>query len=223
MTTTNFRFYMKRLSIILLALVFLYSCNDNQSKDQQNEAQYDPAEISEFEFKTIGDVQENNTKIVNQIKVFAKGQTTSYQELIGFQAEVQANEEVSVEDLNFDGIPDIRLMQFLPTDESIAYFYWLYDTQSQQFVRNENLEQQVFSPSVDIENEQLVSQWRKKDGTFGADFYEFPSPNTISLVKQEINVPYQESMYMKTVKEMKDGVMQIVSENAYEPNTRLPM
>ncbi len=214
---------MKKLSLILLALVFLYSCSSNdQANNQQNEAQHDPVEISEFEFKTIGEVQENNTKIVNRIEVFTKGQTAVFQALEDFEAEVQANEQVSVEDLNFDGVPDIRIMQFLPTDESITYFYWLYDKQEGKFIRNESLEKQVFSPSVDLETKQLVSQWRKKDGTFGADFFEFPSPNRISLVKQESNAPYQESMYMKTIKEMKDGVMQVVSENAYTPDMRLP-
>lgn len=214
---------MKKLSLILLALVFLYSCtNNDQANHQQNETQHDPVEISEFEFKTIGEVQENNTKIVNRIEVFTKGQTAVFQALEGFEAEVQANEEVSVEDLNFDGVPDIRIMQFLPTDESITYFYWLYDKQEGKFIRNESLEKQVFSPSVDLETKQLVSQWRKKDGTFGADFFEFPSPNRISLVKQESNAPYQESMYIRTIKEMKDGVMQVVSENAYTPDMRLP-
>lgn len=214
---------MKKLSLILLALVFLYSCSDNdQVSHQQNETQHDPVEISEFEFKTIGEVQDNNTKIVNRIEVFTKGQTTVFQALEGFKAEVQANEQVSVEDLNFDGVPDIRIMQFAPTDASITYFYWLYDKQQGKFIRNESLEQQVFSPSVDLENKQLISQWRKNDGTFGADFYEFPSPNRISLIKQESNTPYQDSMYMKTIKEVKDGVMQVVSENPYTPDMRLP-
>ena len=93
----------------------------------------------------IGEDKEENVQLVNGIQVIKKGQTAIHQTLEGFEAEVGKNEQVTIEDLNFDGQPDIRLMQFLPTDESIAYFYWLYDTANDRYVRSTSLEEHIFS------------------------------------------------------------------------------
>ena len=212
---------MKQVTILLLGIVLMSSCT-NQSNKEQNEASFDTVEISEFDFKTIGELQENNTKQVNQIQVSAKGQDGIYQTLDGFVADVQANEEVIIEDLNFDGIPDIRLMQFAPIEESITFFYWLYDSGQGQFIRSTQLEEQILSPTVDLENKQLVSQWRKKDGSYGADYFEFISALGIKLVKKESNTPHEKTKYLKKVEVLNNDVLTVISEDVFEPETRLP-
>jgi hypothetical protein len=210
---------MKQLMILFASIVLIWSCSNS---DKQTEPAFDTAPSGDYDFKTIGELQENNTKLVSQIQVVVKGKNTVYQTLEGFVADVQANEEVIVEDLNFDGIPDIRLMQFAPIEESITFFYWLYDKGQGKFVRNTALEQQVLSPAVDLENKQLVSQWRQKDGSYGADYFEFSSSSKIKLVKKESNIPYQGTMYLKKIEVLKNNTLQVVSENVFTPATRLP-
>ena len=212
---------MKQLIILLSGIVLMSSCT-NQSDKEQNEASFDTAEVSDFKFETIGELQENNTKLVNEIKVSAKGQNGVYQTLDGFVADVQANEEVIVEDLNFDGIPDIRLMQFAPIEESVTFFYWLYDKGQGKFVRNTALEEQVLSPAVDLESKQLISQWRKKDGSYGSDYFEFTNDQNVKMVKRESNIPHEEVKYLKRIEELNNNVLTVVSESVFEPETRLP-
>lgn len=212
---------MKKVLMMLSVVIFAYSCTQSDKK-QDNQAAFDEAAQSNFDFKLVGIEKEENTKLVSKIEIAKKGTSNVYQVLEGFEADVQVNEDVILEDLNFDGVPDIRLMQYLPTDESIAYFYWLYDTAQEKYVRNQKLETQVFSPSVDLENQLLVSQWRKIDGSFGADFYSFTSASEAKLIKQEINTPYQDSLYKKVVTESKSNVLKTVSENIYKPNNQLP-
>ena len=212
---------MKQVIILLLGIVLMSSCT-NQSNEEQNELAFDTIQVSEFEFKTIGELQENNTKLVNQIKVSTKGKSGTYQTLDGFVADVQANEEVIVEDLNFDGIPDIRLMQFAPIEESITFFYWIYDVGQGKFIRNSTLEEQVLSPAVDLENKQLISQWRKKDGSYGADYFEFTSDSNVKLVKKESNIPYESTKYLKKMEVLENNTLIVISEDIFEPETRLP-
>lgn len=212
---------MKQLIILLSAIVLVSSCT-SQSDEKQNEAAFDTSQVSDFNFETIGELQENNTKLVNQIKVSPKGKNGVFQTLDGFVADVQANEEVIIEDLNFDGIPDIRLMQFAPIEESITFFYWLYDANQGKFIRNTELEEQVLSPAVDLENQQLISQWRKKDGSYGADYFEFSDTHKIKLVKKESNVPHESTKYLKRIEELNNGVFVVIAENVFEPQTRLP-
>lgn len=206
---------------LALGLLLLISCSNN-SKEKQTGAAYDMNIAPDFEFKMVGEEQEDNTKIVTKIEVLKKGQNAVVQVLDGFQAEVGKNEMPSYEDLNFDTFKDLRLMQFLPTDESIAYFYWLYDFEKGKFIRNTQLEEKVFSPSVNQENRQLTSQWRKKDGTFGSDTFEFTSEFDFQMVQQEKYIPYQDSLYKQYITVYNNGT-ETTKESIYKPEVRIPL
>ena len=214
---------MKTISIALLTLFILVSCskNDKEKETKQQQPQFDLSIVS-YEFETIGQEKEDNIRLVTQIKVTNKSTESLYQTLEGFQAEVQKNEKVIVEDLNFDGHSDIRLMQYLPTDESIAYFYWIYDNTNQRFVRSQRLEEKVFSPVVDEESKFLISQWREHDGSWGADFYKFTETFDFVLVKQEINTPIEDDMIKQTIKNLENGVVRTTKDSTYQMEAYLP-
>lgn len=206
----------------LLCFFSIIACNQNSSENQNKAPAYDLANAVQFNFKTIGEEGENNTKVVSRIEIQKVNSKSSFQVLEGFEAKVQKNEEVIVEDLNFDGFMDIRLMQYLPIDESIAYFYWLYDDRNKRFVRIETLEKNIFSPTLDTEEELIISQWRKNDGSWGADFYQFTEAFDIKLVKQEINTPQDDEMFQMILKENQGGVMTIVKDSTFRPSNLLP-
>ena len=207
---------------LLLCVFLIIACNQNSSENQNKTPAYDLANTVQFDFKTVGEKGENNTKVVSKIEVSKVNSSTSFQILEGFEAKVQKNEEVIIEDLNFDGFADIRLMQYLPTDESIAYFYWLYDDTNNRFVRSEKLEKNIFSPVLDIEEEFLISQWRKNDGSWGSDFYQFTEILDIELVKQEVNTPQKDEMFQLVLKENQNGEMVVVKDSIFKPANYLP-
>jgi len=207
--------------VLFIGLLLSIACSDN-SKEKQNEAAYDLNATPDLEFRMIGDLQENNTKIVTKIEVVKKGQNAVIQILDGFKAIVAKNEEATYEDLNFDTFKDLRLMQFLPTDESIAYFYWLYDAENDKFIRNTALENTVFSPNADNDNKRLVSQWRKNDGTFGSDAYAFTTAFDFKLVQQEKFIPFQDSLYKQYITVIENGVS-TTKESIYKPEIIPPL
>src|SRR5215211_5221367 len=53
-----------------------------------------------------------------------------------------------VEDVNFDGYNDIRLLQFLPAAPNLPYYYWLYNPAKQNFQPQKDLEE-ITSPTFD--------------------------------------------------------------------------
>ena len=201
-----------------LCLLCIVACSDNTTEKQKVPA-YDLETTAAFDFKMIGEDKEENVQLVNSIQVIKKGQTAIHQTLKGFEAEVGKNEQVTIEDLNFDGQPDIRLMQFLPTDESIAYFYWLYDSSKDRYVRSSSLEEHVFSPDLDDENELIISQWRKKDGTFGSDYFKYVDAIAVKLTKQEENIPFQDTLYKKIIREFDGSILTSTKESTYKPES----
>ena len=109
------------------------------------------------------------------IRTWQLGQAETLQNLDGFVAYPVLDDgwdAFIIEDLNFDGYRDLRLMADRPAGPNIPYLYWLFDPQQSQFERNEALEQ-VTAPEVDEANQQLISNWRSGAATFGTDTWQW--------------------------------------------------
>lgn len=61
-----------------------------------------------------------------------------------------------IEDMNFDGYPDIRIQEDTPAAPNIPYYCWLWDVNSSQYVRNYDLEM-ITSPEFDSEKQMITS------------------------------------------------------------------
>lgn len=216
---------MRHLTLILLAII-LYGCEYGNSERAEDITEKVSA-VNHFNFELIG-VVTDKMKTVTAIKVTKKGDSKQYQILEGFEAKVQENEQVIIEDLNFDGYSDIRLLQYLPETANIPFFYWLYNPKTERFERSTKLEI-IQSPTLDVENEYILSQWTKEDAVQGTDFYKFIG-NEIKLVKQETEVFLDSVNYVLTIKEMmgdslktveqkrlkRKGIIQKVNANEFE-------
>ena len=216
---------MRHLVLILLAFVF-FNCEDGNSK-RAEDIEEKVLAVNNFNFELIGDITDK-MKTVTAIKVVKKGSTNQYQMLDGFEATVQENEQVIIEDFNFDGYVDIRLLQYLPEIANIPFFYWLYNPKTEKFERNAQLEI-IHSPILDTKNEYILSQWTKGDNIQGTDFYKFIG-NEIKLVKQETEEFTDSVNYVLTIKEVlgdslktveqkrlkRKGIIQSVMSNEHE-------
>jgi hypothetical protein len=187
---------MRHLVLILLAFV-VYNCENGNSKKAEDINEI--LAVNNFNFELIGDITDK-MKTVTAIKVIKKGSTKQHQILEGFEATVQENEQVIIEDFNFDGYADIRLLQYLPETANIPFFYWLYNPKTEKFERNTQLEI-IQSPILDAKNEYILSQWTKGDKIQGTDFYKFAG-RKIKLVKQETETFVDSVNYILTIKEV---------------------
>lgn len=195
-------------NIIYLMLLLFVACVSEPSDDKK----MDIREVAEpniaFEFKTIGEPDSNKMKKVTGIQVLKKGQI--HQTLEGFESDVQQNEDVIVEDLNFDGYPDIRLLQYLPATPNIPYYYWLYDTALGKYVRNVEMEK-ITSPALDMTNQSILSQWSKSRTLVGTDYYQFKG-HQLKLIKQEVQEYTDPNTYVLTVKKPMGDSLQVVKK-----------
>lgn len=199
---------MKKL-LSATALLFLLGCgNASHSEVKQDEINQTVVDL-EFDFELIGEV-DNKLRHVTRIEVRRKGEASTYQMLNDFSSEVQVNEDVIVEDLNFDGYPDIRLLQYLPSDSNIPFYYWLYEPTSGKFIRNKSMEK-ITSLAIDRENRYLLSQWTKSKTHVGTDFYRYKG-NRLVLVRREIQQYVEPNKYKLITKEPIGDSLQVVKE-----------
>lgn len=110
-----------------------------------------------------------------------------------------------LEDMNFDGYVDMRLMQFLPAGPNIPYYYWLWDVKAGRFVQNKALEQ-ITSPWFDPATKQIYSTQRGSATSYRSETYEYIG-GTPTLV-EAVDETYYELTREQAVTLAKDAAMQ---------------
>lgn len=115
-----------------------------------------------------------------------------------------------VEDMNFDGLEDIRIRQFIPAGPNIPYYYWLYDAKTKKFELSKPLES-IMSPVFNAKRKTIVSEERLSAAEYVTTTYEFiggkPTPT------EEINKKYGSDDYVTTtIKRRKNGRLVTVSQ-----------
>lgn len=196
-----------------MALFLFWNCQTEEptiAADQAEEVQL----MNAFDFELVGEVSEDKMKTVTSINILKKTDKGLFQTLTDFQAIVQENEQVIVEDLNFDGYADIRLLQYLPEDANIPFFYWLYNPTTKKYERNEALEI-VRSPSIDDSNELILSQWVDGDNIQGTDYYQYSGKKLI-LTKQEVKENTDEKSFVLTVKQPVGDSLKVVKQQVMQ-------
>lgn len=139
-----------------------------------------------YVFQVFGDKDEDGTAYTAYgIQVVAPGGGVSM--LDEFESMLPANSEADalvVEDVNFDGYADLRIMQYLTGGSAVPYYYWLYQPSSGNFERAEFFES-VKSPQVDADNRQLVSKQKLSSSETVTEFYE-PQGFIPVMVRKEV-------------------------------------
>src|SRR5690606_12383065 len=91
-----------------------------------------------------------------------------------------------VEDVNFDGFADLRIMKYLPGGANVPYFFWLYDPTTDKFQEAKAYEV-VMSPQVDLSNKELISRQRLSAAEYVTEYYQ-PQGSVPVLVRREERV-----------------------------------
>lgn len=191
-----------------MTLFLFWNCQTEDSIIAADEAEVQL--MNTFNFELIGEVSVEKMKTVTSINILNKKDNTVFQNLNGFEAIVQENEQVILEDLNFDGYADIRLLQYLPEDSNVPFYYWLYNSSKKKYERNVALEV-VRSPSIDNTNEFILSQWSNGDSIQGTDYYKY-SGNKLVLTKQEVKENTDEKNYRLTVKQPIGDSLKVIKQ-----------
>ena len=115
-----------------------------------------------------------------------------------------------IEDMNFDGTEDIRMMQFLPASPNIPYYYWIFDIKENQYVADTTLEI-ITSPQFSKQDQSIYSSWRANCCDHGMSTYKYIN-GLITLVKEaEIyDDPEHSDQTIFTERKLINGKMQFV-------------
>jgi hypothetical protein len=138
-----------------------------------------------YTFQVLGDRDAGSFSAYGIQVIGPDGKT---QMLDDFESILPDNSEADalvVEDVNFDGYADLRLMEYLPGGSAdVPFFYWLYQPSSGTFLANEAF-REVLSPEVDQDDRQLISRQKKSSTEFLTQYYE-PQGEVPVLVRQEV-------------------------------------
>jgi hypothetical protein len=71
-------------------------------------------------------------------------------------------------DMDFDGIPDMRVVESIPAGPNVPYRNWRYDRASGRFVASAELDE-LTSPVFDAQRREVRSDWRDGAARYGTD------------------------------------------------------
>ena len=112
-----------------------------------------------------------------------------------------------IEDINFDGFNDIRLLQFLPAAPNLPYYYWTYDPATQKYRRQKALEE-ITSPEFDPEKKLIYSFWRGSCCDHGRSTYRYINGKPTLI--EESEVKEEDDKVITTLKKLVNGRMKLV-------------
>ena len=93
-----------------------------------------------------------------------------------------------IEDMNFDGYPDFRLLEYMPAYTYNANYYdWIYDPVSKRYKRDTVLEE-IYGAEFDKGSGRIRKFWYEpgNSGHSGSEYYEYVD-GKITLVETEEN------------------------------------
>jgi hypothetical protein len=92
--------------------------------------------------------------------------------------------DIVIEDMNFDGINDFRIIAMLPPGPNIPYICFLWDKKTGKFVHAEFLDD-ITSPEFDSKTKTVTSSSRESANKYRKDVYKY-SGGKLVLVKSVV-------------------------------------
>lgn len=170
----------------LLVLVFVMSfslVSGAQELFTEVQAQLTP-ESDRFTFRILGD-KESFTFSAYGIHVIAPN--GKEQMLDQFDSVLPLGSELDVflvEDLNFDGFADLRIVKYLPGGANVPYLFWLYNPNARAFEKAPHLEE-LLSPEVDSARGELISRQRISAAEYQTNYYSLDGKKLVLLRRDE--------------------------------------
>ncbi|MDM8557773.1 LysM peptidoglycan-binding domain-containing protein [Candidatus Parabeggiatoa sp. HSG14] len=164
--------------------------------------------LPEFVFKLVGKPIEHGVK-VEEIHIHRGSESKPFQTFKVSATPIIIGEKNDVafyiEDVNFDGYLDMRLMESMSVVPT--FLYWLFEQQTEQFVSNSAFAK-ISSPKFDAEKKQILSDWQEGCCTHMTNYYQVINNNPL-LVRQEKEIS-ENDVQQKIVFERVGDEMKIV-------------
>lgn len=90
-----------------------------------------------------------NEKLIQKIEL-------EENQMTGFPTSTSEDFGLTIEDMNFDGYKDLRIIMYIPASPNISYYMWVWNPKANQFQEDNDLEQ-IFSPRFDHDKKLIYS------------------------------------------------------------------
>ena len=124
--------------------------------------------------------------------------------------------DIIIEDMDFDGIKDFRIIAMLPPGPNIPYICFLWDKKSEKFIHAEFLDD-ITSPVFDSKKKTITSESRDNASTYRKEVYKYTGGKPLLI--EEVVTEYKErkdangklrTYEIKTTKKLIDGKMKVI-------------
>lgn len=159
---------------------------------------------------------ESKTSIL-KVDIYEKGSTSIFQTLEGlelpYESENSFYDTPTFEDLNFDGIPDLRLPESVG-NANVYYAYWIYNKSKNSFEKN--TEMTLSLPKVNAEKQEIMSFERNSAASYIETTYTYQEGKFITT-RIENKEYVEEGKYQSVVQErQEDGTMKEIQNELVE-------
>ena len=127
------------------------------------------------------EVHEGNKKHIQTINI---AEVNSFGDETTTSPEPGTGSDIIIEDMDFDGINDFRIIAMLPPGPNIPYICFLWDKKSGKFVHAEFLDD-ITSPEFDSKTKTVTSSSRESANKYRKDVYKY-SNGKLVLVKSMV-------------------------------------
>ncbi|MBK6775159.1 MAG: hypothetical protein IPG74_04685 [Flavobacteriales bacterium] len=115
----------------------------------------------------------------------------------------QNDKVMVVEDVNFDGAADLRLLSWHSIEHYRTYWYWLFNVRSGSFERDTVLDG-IMNPEFDHTNKVIHSWWRQGFNLFANEEFEYDPSGTLQLMWSELVGPIPGEDHALLVRTMRE-------------------
>lgn len=171
-----------------------------------------------FTFEVLGNpvtIAQSEVIRVQQLKIYQNQSAIPFQTIDNIEVKSSASQGLILEDVNFDGYLDIRLLKHMDGKQK-QYLYWFFDPVWKQFFSNQVFEE-MNAPWFDPITKTVNSHWELNSNLRGIDEYRYQD-DQLQLIKQEIyhlvSLPDQEVplTISSVLREKQEGKGLVLSE-----------
>lgn len=120
-----------------------------------------------------------------------------------------------LEDMNFDGTTDIRLLNWTSTNLQTTYWYWFYNDSTKQFQRNTTLAE-LTNPFFNSTTKTIHTSWSFISNSYGHALYEWNEDKVELIAEEELKWNISGSHEILTIKQNINGKINIIKRDVKE-------
>jgi hypothetical protein len=198
-----------------LITLFLFVCINTLANAQKIYHYYD----KNFSYKLVVDSVLSDDSVnykchIKSISIYKRSDQKLLQTISppenSFFCHLPKEQVFIIEDINFDKVNDIRLIQFIPAAPNIPYYYWIFNSKTNRFQRNTSLEE-ITSPEFDHRNKIITSSWRGGWANYGASTYKYINNKPVLVEEYETKLDENNrTKHVITLKKRIHGKMKLV-------------